>query len=226
MIRSPWRRRAELAPLVDVHHNGSGVVPRTLTAAEKDWVAALPAGMPAAWVPEYQRVARKAHQLGRDYGRASATIHALRGEAALLRERIGELLIDVDDAKSQLDYSRSERDKLADALDVRRPPIRSGELAAQDVAVLDAEADRRIAWDELKPGDPAPPAQTDGLECMAPVTSARSGLTLSCSRTDGHAGQHVACGMDTVYGVAPADAVVLAGWRPPVTSDEHTGAPA
>jgi hypothetical protein len=69
-------RRAPLAPLIDVHEQRNG-------RCSADVQLVLEQTRRAA---DHLTERRKLRQLGRDYGRASRTIHALRAECALLRE--------------------------------------------------------------------------------------------------------------------------------------------
>jgi hypothetical protein len=57
---------------------------------------------------------------------------------------------------------------------------------------------------KLKPGDPAPPVG-EGRGCAAQHDPEGHGWPWLCTLADGHAGQHVASGADTVLAVWPND---------------------
>lgn len=177
----PWRRRRadDVAPLIDVH--------------ERDTAA----GRPAVPEEEYAAVLvasityrEKARRVGRDYGRASATIHALRAECALLRE---DLAVHREDAALR-ECQLTEANRRASDAEQRAADLRD------EVARRRPETD---VWDALRPGDVRPPLHHDYV-CAAVVMLADE-VPLSCNRPRGHAGQHVATGADTVLAVRPAD---------------------
>lgn len=53
--------------------------------------------------------------------------------------------------------------------------------------------DQRVIWDNAQPGQPNPPWH-DGPYCED-----RHDTGWCCERRQGHSGQHVACGLGSVY---------------------------
>lgn len=110
---------AAITPVVESHTPaGTALADRVRAELEQNGhVAVIGEGM-------IVRKVRPPQDLGKAYGRASQTIHHLRGQNALLREGIGGWVAAHDEVAH-------ERDELLQALDERRPAPDPGALGQQ-----------------------------------------------------------------------------------------------